>query len=155
MIPFRSPEFLVPRLATHRSGWPHDGAMKKKRDRLRLREIEVGRLVVREPGNGRARAVFEVAPTRRGRAARVVLSLLAPDGEPVLVAEVDHRGQPRLSVGNPVRGPSVIVTRLAADVWSRGNVVASIRADEGKGVVEVLDDDHQPRRPSASTSRKR
>jgi hypothetical protein len=112
--------------------------MKQKRDRSRIREIEVERLVVREPRHGRARAVLEVAPTHRGRAPRVVLTFLAPDGEPVLVAEVDHRGQPQLSVGNPDHGPSVIITRLAADVWSGGNIVAAIRSDDGRGVVETL-----------------
>src|SRR5438105_13730108 len=112
---------------------------KKKHDRLRLKEIEVERLVVREPRGGRTRAVIETVPTKRGRAARVVLTLLAPDGEPVLVAEVDHKGEPRVSVGNPQHGPSVIVTTRALDVWSKGNAVATVRSDDGTGVVEILD----------------
>jgi hypothetical protein len=115
-------------------------AMKKKRDRMRLKEIEVERLVVREPRGGRARAVIETVPTQRGRASRVVMTLFAPDGEAVFVAEVDHRGQPRLSVGKTDRGPSVIVTTRALDIWSKGNVVAAIRSDDGTGVVEVLRD---------------
>jgi hypothetical protein len=127
---------------------------KKERDRLRLREIEVERIVVREPSGGRARAVIESVATRRGRASRVVLTLLAPDSEPVFVAEVDHRGQPRLSVGNPDGGPSVLITRMGTDVWSAGNIAASIRADDGSGIVYVLTDAArglQPVRPTTKT----
>ena len=112
--------------------------MKKKRDRVRVRELEVERLIVREPRAGRVRAVIETVVPRQGRAARVALTLFAPDGEPMLVAQVDHRGQPQLSVGNPARRQSTIVTREAVDLWSAGNVAASVRTDRARGIIELL-----------------
>ncbi len=67
------------------------------------REIEVERLVLREPNGGRVLAVLEMVPVEsKGYAVR--LSLLDPMGEPVLVTEVDHEGQPMLHVGHPDRG---------------------------------------------------
>jgi hypothetical protein len=120
--------------------------MKKKRDRLRVREIEVERLVAREPKGGRPRAVIETVPTRRGRAARVALTLYAPDGEPALVAEVNHRGEPRLSVGHPDHGPTVSISREAVDVWSRGNVVAALGGTGDGGRLELTDGQGRLRR---------
>jgi hypothetical protein len=118
--------------------------MKKKRDRVRVREIEIERLVVREPRGGRVRAVIEAVPTRRGRAAKVLLTLFAPDGEPAVVAEVDHRGEPRLSVGHPDHGAAVSITRKAVDVWSRGNIVAALRSAAAGGKLELTDERGAP-----------
>lgn len=98
-------------------------------EKQRIRELEVERLVLREPNDGRLRAVLETTatrdPDRDVLAPTVRLTLLDPVGEPAFVAEVDGNGEARLSVGHPDRGQAVIVSRSSVDVWAGGNVVAS------------------------------
>lgn len=99
-------------------------------DRLRVRELEVERLVLREPNQGRVRAFLEFVPTedadREVPSPTIWLTLLDPAGEPALVAQVDGNGEARLSVGHPDRGPAVIITREIVEVWADGNVVATL-----------------------------
>src|SRR5262245_2615731 len=124
--------------------------MKKKRDRLRIREIQVERLVVREPRDGRTRAIIETAPPQPGMEKpdlpTVRLTLMDGHGRPAILAEVDAEGQAALYVGGPDSGPMVVVTPMAVDVWHAGNLVAAIRSDAGGGVVETLKPVEQARR---------
>jgi hypothetical protein len=125
--------------------------MKKHPERLRVRELEAERIMIREPHGGRVRMILETGPPRPGMelpdlpAARV--TLFDGRGHPRLVAEVDCAGQTALYVGGPDSGPMVVVTPSAVDVWHQsGNVVAAIRATERGGTVETLDRRGRPRR---------
>ncbi len=103
-------------------------------------EIEVERIVLREPEGGPVRAVLETAPPREpgeGCGPVVRLSLLTPRGELALVAEVDETGEPRLFVGHPDRGTTVVITPDAVDLWAGGNIVAAVRSTTEGGRVEV------------------
>lgn len=124
----------------------------------RFQEIQVERLVLREPGGGRVRAVLETVPaTDEDGVAQVPgvrLTLLSPAGEPALVAEVGGDGTPTLFVGHPDRGVSIAISRQAVDLWSGGNTVASLRSTEEGGTLEISDGDGRqvvelPEPPSA------
>ena len=71
----------------------HYAPMTTKHDRLRIRDIEAERIVIREPNGGRVRVVIETGPPRPGMerpplpSAR--LTLLDGRGNPAFVAEVD------------------------------------------------------------------
>ncbi len=113
-------------------------------DRHVFKEVEMERLLLREPNDGRVRAVLETAPARdqEGPAVPVIrLSLLSPDGEPALVAEVDEQGAPTVHVGHPDRGTTAVITPRAIDLWSGGNIVASVRSTDDGGSVEIRDRD--------------
>jgi hypothetical protein len=123
---------------------------KKKPERLRVREIVCERLVIREPGRGRARVVIETGPPRPGMelpdlpTAR--LTLLDGRGHARLVAEVDAAGEARVFVGGPDTGPMVVVAPTGLDVWgAAGNIVAALRDDDG-GKIEIFDAHGRPRR---------
>lgn len=118
--------------------------MKKPRERLRVREIEVERLVVREPRGGRARLILETGVPRAGMelpdlpSAR--LTLLDGRGNARLVAEVDAEGHATVYVGGPDTGPMIVATPTALDVWgAAGSIVAAIRSTDGGGAVELFD----------------
>lgn len=128
--------------------------MKPKRadQRMRVREIEVERLVVREPRGSRARAVIETGPPRPGMdkpdLPTVRLTLMDGRGNPTIVAEVDSEGRATLFVGGPDTGPMIAVTPEAVDVWgSGGSIVASVRSDDERGIVEVMKPRRRRRRP--------
>ena len=111
----------------------------------KLGTLEVERLLIREPGGGRVRAVLETAmePTAEGEPAvvpRVQLSLLAPTGDVACRVEVDDQGEPRVYVGRPGSGVTAVLSRDSLDLWAGGNVVASVRAGADGGVVELGDD---------------
>lgn len=107
-----------------------------------FREVEVERLILREPGSGRVRAVLETVPAEDEDAPpfRVVrLTLRAPDGKPGLVAEIGADGAPRLSVGHPDHGVTATISDRALDFWRGGNIVATVRSTEDGGKVELTD----------------
>ena len=109
-----------------------------------FRELTVERLVLKEPGDGRPRAVLEVLPPRDEADTpgvyRVRLSLLDATGEPAIVAEVDANGEPILHVGHPDRGTTVTITPSTIDLWHGGNAVVSLTAGERGGVVGMHDE---------------
>jgi hypothetical protein len=110
----------------------------------KLATLEVERLLIREPGGGRVRAVLETAmePTAEGEPAvvpRVRLSLLTPNGEVALRLEVDDLGEPRVYVGLPGSGVAAILSRDSLDLWAGGNVVASVMARDEGGRLELGD----------------
>lgn len=107
-----------------------------------FRELVLERLLIREPNDGRVRAVLETAPStdpEAGPSPIVRLSLLDPLGQPTLVAEVDSQGDPRLHIGHPDRGITVVISNRAIDAWAGGNIVASMRSEEGEGRIELAD----------------
>jgi hypothetical protein len=114
----------------------------------RFREVEVERILLREPNGGRVRAILETAPPRdpdsEVQVPIVRLTLLTPTGEPALVAEVGPDGSPRVFVGHPDRGPALVLTGTALDIWSQGNVVASLRSTETRGRLDLFDADGEP-----------
>ena len=75
------------------------------------RELEVERLVIREPNGGRVRAVLETAPSQDGGAPVVRLVLLDATGFPALIAEVDGAGAASLVVGPPDAASRVVIPR--------------------------------------------
>jgi hypothetical protein len=107
----------------------------------RFEEIEVERLVLREPKDGRVRAVLETVPPRGPDAGigvpAVRLVMYSPTGDPALLVEVDETGTPSVYVGNPDRGTTAVVTRDAVDLWSRGNIVAALRSTDEGGRLEL------------------
>jgi hypothetical protein len=109
----------------------------------RFREIESERIILREPDGGRIRAVLETGPPRGPDAETPVpvvrLTLLGPTGAPALVAEVDEAGQATLSIGPPDRGTAVVITPAAVDLWTAGNVVATLRSTLAGGVLDLGD----------------
>jgi hypothetical protein len=110
----------------------------------KLATLEVERLLIRELGGGRVRAVLETAmePSAEGEPAvvpRVRLSLLAPNGDVALRLEVDDAGEPRVYVGRPGGGVAAILSRDSLDLWAGGNVVASLMAQADGGVLELGD----------------
>jgi hypothetical protein len=105
----------------------------------RIHELTVERLVLREPNEGRIRAVLETCGD--GAVSGVRLSLLDARGEPAIVMQIDGDGAPVVHVGHPDRGVTVTVSPSAVDLWSGGCVVASVRSSEDGGVVEVADAD--------------
>ena len=89
-------------------------------------EIEVRRLVLKDEA-GRVRAVLETVPPENSdppNAPGVRLTLFAATGDPMLSVELTCDGEPRLSVGHPDRGTSVIVNRSEVSIWAGGNEVA-------------------------------
>lgn len=107
-----------------------------------FREIEVERLILREPNEGRARATLETVPPddpdTNVEVPVVRLTLLTPTGEPALVAEVDQAGVPTLHIGRPDRGTTATLTRGAIDFWRDGNIVLSARSTDDGGQVQLL-----------------
>ena len=110
----------------------------------KFKTLEVERLLIREPGGGRVRAVLETAtePNAEGEppvVPRVRLSLLAPNGDVALRLEVDDAGEPRVYVGRPGSGVTAVLSHDSLDLWAGGNVVASLIAQDDGGVVELSD----------------
>jgi hypothetical protein len=103
----------------------------------RIHELTIERLVLREPNDGRVRAVLETCGD--GAVPSVRLSLLDARGEPAIVLQVGDDGAPVGHVGHPDRGVTVTISPGAVDLWSAGNSVASVRSSEDGGVVEVAD----------------
>jgi hypothetical protein len=93
-------------------------------------EIEISRLVLRDPMSGSIRAVLETSdPNVReeGIEDRVVrLKLRTAAGVPVLTVEVDETCEPRLFIGERDTGPTVAVRRGGVDVWRDGSIAAAI-----------------------------
>ncbi len=108
-------------------------ALRKKR----IHELTVERLVLREPNDGRVRAVLETGGD--GAVPSVRLSLLDAHGEPAIVMQLDSDGAPVIHVGHPDRGTTVTISPSAVDLWAGGSVVASVRSSSEGGVVEVAD----------------
>ena len=103
-------------------------------------EIRVGRITLVDEA-GRERAVIETTPPRSDEplaGSGVRLSLFAATGDPMLVAEVDSNGQPKLHVGHPDRGTTVTIERGALSVWKNGNEVAALYA-QGGGKLMLCD----------------
>ncbi|MBK9386512.1 MAG: hypothetical protein IPN34_16995 [Planctomycetes bacterium] len=105
----------------------------------RIHELAVERLILREPNDGRVRAVLETCGD--GAVPSVRLSLLDARGEPAIVMQVDGDGAPVLHVGHPDRGVTVTISPSAVDLWSGGGVVASVRSSSEGGEIEVADGD--------------
>ncbi len=112
-------------------------------DQLVAREIVAERILLREPRDGRVRAVLETGPFSRdpepSRTPGVRLTLFGPDGKPALVVEVGADGEPALFVGNPDSGPAVAVTPTALDIWAGGNIAAALRTADEAGHLELAD----------------
>jgi hypothetical protein len=109
-----------------------------------FRELVAERLLLLELNAGRIRAVLETLPStdrEAGPAPITRLTLLDPRGEPALVAEIDPQGEPVLHVGHPDRGISVVISSRGLDAWAGGNVVASLRSEDGVGRLELADAD--------------
>jgi hypothetical protein len=120
--------------------WLHVATMK---NRKRIHELEVERLLIQEPNEGRVRAVLETAPGRSPDGEvdvpTIRLRLLSPTGEPALVAEVDDTGTPTVFVGPPDEGMAVVLRPESIDVWAHGNVVATVHSMPDGGRVELTD----------------
>jgi hypothetical protein len=108
-----------------------------------FRELAVERLVLREPGQGRVRAILEAVPPGEGepRAHGVRLVLLDALGAPVVTAEVSPEGEPMVTVGGRDGGKAAVVRREVVELWRGGNAVVTLAADEMGGLVEVLDEE--------------
>jgi len=93
-----------------------------------MAEIEVTRLVLRDPTTGAERAALETAPpyvAEEGAEDRVVrLQLFTAAGEAVLTAEVDETGEARVFVGSRDTGPAVVVRPGGIDAWRDGDEIA-------------------------------
>jgi len=91
-------------------------------------EIEVSRLVLRDPTTGAVRAVLETAPpyyAEEGAEDRVVrLQLFTGVGEAVLTAEVDETGEARVYVGSRDTGPAVVIRPGGIDAWRDGDLTS-------------------------------
>ena len=109
----------------------------------RFREIEIERLVVREPAHGRVRAILEAIPATDDDGVAQVpvvrLTMMTPAGEPALVLEVGKDGAPMLAVGHPDHGVSAVIRRNAVDLWMRGNIVAALRSTTVGGRLELTE----------------
>jgi hypothetical protein len=103
----------------------------------RIRELTIERLLLREPNDGRVRAVLETCGD--GAVPSVRLSLLDARGESAIVMQIDGDGAPVVHVGHPDHGVTVTISPSAVDLWSGGSVVASVRSSSEGGVVEVAD----------------
>lgn len=128
----------------------HYAPMTTKHDRLRIRDIEAERIVIREPNGGRVRVVIETGPPRPGMerpplpSARV--TLLDGRGNPAFVAEVDADGDACLFIGPPDAGTTAVLTPGAIDLWRAGDIVAALRSDDTGGLLELFDDRGRARR---------
>ncbi len=107
-----------------------------------FREITCERLVIREPGEGRIRALAETVPPGSDgpRAYGVRLVLFDGCGEPAVTAEVDASGEPMVTIGPRDSGTSVVVTAGTVDLWRGENAVLTVTAGEDGGRIEVLDE---------------
>ena len=114
-------------------------------NRHHIGELEVERLLLREPNDGRVRAVLETGPSRHPQDGPAVpairLRFLTPTGDDALVAEVDADGTAMLFVGHPDHGTTVVITTDAVDLWHGGNVVASLRSNDEGGQLEIAGPD--------------
>ena len=106
----------------------------------RFREIEVERIMLREPGgHHRVRAVLETTPAPgdpdddRRTYPVVRLSLLDAAGDTALVLEVDGHGESSLRLGPGRR--NVVVTRYGVALWAGGNEVAALDSGDGGRLV--------------------
>ena len=99
----------------------------------RFQEIEVERLILREPNEGHVRAVLECATPRDSdtevEVSVVRLTLLSPTGEPALVAEVDESD----------------VDELRGELWKRvawccryGRAASFVWALDGEAMNEFM-----------------
>ncbi len=108
-------------------------------------QIEVERLVLREPSKGKVRAILETVvpegPPEEPQVPCVRLSLLSPWGDVALMAEVDGGGTPSLHVGNPDRGVTTTITPSDVNLWAEGNVVATLGSTRNGGELELLDEE--------------
>ncbi len=100
-----------------------------------MTELRIHRLVI-EDDQGRTRAVIEcgASPDPPGDGG-VNLTLFAATGDPMLCAEIDDDGQPRLSVGHSDRGASLILMRTELQLWEGGNAVAVLSAFDGGQLI--------------------
>ena len=100
-----------------------------------MNELRIRRLII-EDDQGRSRAVIEcgASPDPPGDGG-VSLTMFAATGDPMITAEIDHDGQPRLSVGHPDGGASLYLFRSELQVWEGGNEVAILGAANGGNIV--------------------
>ncbi len=108
--------------------------------------IEAERFLLREPNQGRVRARLETAAPRdeecQGIQGRVVrLTLLDPDGDAALIAEVDERGEATLHIGHPEKGTTITLTSSRIDLWHAGNIVGTFRSSGDGGKLDLRDAD--------------
>ncbi len=86
--------------------------------------------MIREPGEGRIRAIAETVPPGSDgpRAYGVRLVLFDGCGEPAVTAELDASGDPMVTVGPRDSGTAVVVTARTVDLWRGGDAVGSVTA---------------------------
>ena len=115
----------------------------------RFDEIEVSRLVLREPDSGRVRAVLELKLARERdddapAYPRPTLTLFTAAGDPALVVTLDEIGRPQISVGHPDQGPTLVLSRESACLWAGGNELAVLSSEDG-GRLELRDSEGRVR----------
>jgi hypothetical protein len=101
----------------------------------RIHELTIERLVLREPNDGRVRAVLETGGD--GAVPSVRLSLLDARGEQAIVLQIGSDGAPVVHVGHPDRGVTVTISPGGVDCWAGGNIVASVRSTEDGGEIAI------------------
>ncbi len=123
-----------------------------------MTELRVSRLVL-EDDQGRPRAILECGPSPDPPGdGGVCLTLKSATGDSMLVIELDAAGQPRLSVGNPNCGGSLILMRTELQLWAGGNATAILSAfdggqlifndEAGNPVIQFPNSNPNPRRSS-------
>ena len=108
----------------------------------RFREIDVERVVLREPGRGRVRAILETVGAEHDEESdsptypTVRLSLRNAAGDDVLEAEVGPNGEVRVTLGAGEQ--NLVVTPHGVGLWAGGNEVAALDSGAG-GRLQLCD----------------
>ena len=105
-------------------------------------EIEVSRVVLREPTTGRVGATLEfnssAATTEKEGVSLPRFILYDASNRPALAIEIQAAGEARITVGHPDHGPMVTLARDSVSVWADGNEVVGIDSADG-GRVQLTD----------------
>ena len=117
--------------------------MSKKSEGATADEIRTKRLVI-EDDWGRERVVIQCGiPQAPSEQSTIELSIHATCGDPMLHLFVDADDSPRLSVGHPDRGTSIIALRSEIQFWAGGNMVACVSSSPSPS-LQFFDSDGRP-----------